>query len=159
MQKPPTTAKATTASRQMLVAPASTTQVTGTALPGKNLEVRCAQTSNAAVNGVLARMGAVSMRPLLPGLSTAQAQQLHSAAQAKLGPDAIDLSKAEVVQLAGTNAAAAARTLAATPGVLYADTGPRTLRRHRSVGGGGPERRDLGLGAGDRPPPCSRPPG
>ncbi|MGW0626706.1 S8 family serine peptidase [Streptomyces sp. NPDC002758] len=100
----------------------SATQVTGTSLgKQRNLQVRTPLTSNTAVNTALHRAGAVSMRPLMPGLAGAQAKQLHAAAQAKLGSGAIDLSKVQVVQLAGGDASAAARALAATPGVVYAE--------------------------------------
>ncbi|MGW1797330.1 S8 family serine peptidase [Streptomyces sp. NPDC001984] len=96
--------------------------MTGTSLgKQRNLQVRTPLTSNTVVNTALHRAGAVSMRPLMPGLSAAQAQQLHAAAQAKLGSGAIDLSKVQVVQLAGGDATAAARALAATPGVVYAE--------------------------------------
>ncbi|MGW4513211.1 S8 family serine peptidase [Streptomyces sp. NPDC004393] len=107
---------------QVLMVLGSTTQVTGTSLgKQRNLQARTPLTSNATVNTALHRAHAVSMRPLVPGLTAAQARQLHSAAQTKLGSGAIDLSKVQIVQLAGGDASAAARTLAATPGVVYAE--------------------------------------
>lgn len=100
----------------------SATQVTGKSLgKQRNLQVRTPLTSDTAVNTALQRAHAVSMRPLMPELSAAQAKQLRSAAQAKLGSGAIDLSKVQVVQLAGGDASAAARALATTPGVVYAE--------------------------------------
>ncbi|MEV6056684.1 S8 family serine peptidase [Streptomyces sp. NPDC052107] len=107
--------------RQVLVVLGSAT-VTGKSLgKHRNLQVRTPLTSDSAVNTALHRAHAVSMRPLVPGLTAAQARQLHSAAQAKLGSAAIDLSKIQVVQLANGDASAAARALAATPGVVYAE--------------------------------------
>ncbi|MFF4959783.1 S8 family serine peptidase [Streptomyces sp. NPDC001222] len=107
---------------QVLVVLGSTTQVTGTSLGRqRNLRARTPLTSNTTVNTALHRAHAVSMRPLVPGLTAAQARQLHSAARLKLGSGAIDLSKVQIVQLAGGDASAAARTLAATPGVVYAE--------------------------------------
>ncbi|MGW1913643.1 S8 family serine peptidase [Streptomyces sp. NPDC002076] len=107
---------------QVLVVLGSATHVTGKSL-GKNrsLQVRTPLTSDTAVNSALHRSHAVSMRPLVPGLTAAQARQLHSAARAKLGSAAIDLSKVQVVQLAGGDASAAAHALAAAPGVVYAE--------------------------------------
>ncbi|MER5669258.1 S8 family serine peptidase, partial [Streptomyces mirabilis] len=100
----------------------SATEVTGKSLgKQRNLQVRTPLTSDTAVNTALQRAHAVAMRPLMPGLGAAEAQQLRSAAQLKLGSGAIDLSKVQVVQLAGGDASAAARALAATPGVVYAE--------------------------------------
>ncbi|MEU9214798.1 hypothetical protein AB0D27_44910 [Streptomyces sp. NPDC048415] len=120
--KPTPAQSAKNSPHQVLVVLGSATQVTGKSL-GKqhNLQVRTPLTSDTAVNTALHRAHAVSMRPLMPGLGAAQAQQLHAAAQAKLGSEAIDLSKVQVVQLAGGDASAAARALAATPGVVYAE--------------------------------------
>ncbi|MFF1968885.1 S8 family serine peptidase [Streptomyces sp. NPDC058232] len=121
-QKPTPAQSAKNSPHQVLVVLDPAAQVTGTSLgKQRNLQVRTPMTSDAAVNTALKRAHAVSMRPLMPGLSAAQAKQLHSAAQAKLGSGAVDLSKVQVVQLAGGDAKAAARTLAATPGVLYAE--------------------------------------
>lgn len=107
---------------QILLALGSKTEVTGKALgKQRSLEARTPLTSDTAVNTVLRRAGAVSMRPLLPGLPAAQARQLHASAQAKLGSGAVDLSRVQIVQLADGDASAAARALAATPGVLYAE--------------------------------------
>lgn len=120
--KPTPAQSAKNSPHQVLVVLGSATQVTGTSLgKQRNLQVRTPLTSDTAVNTALKRAHAVSMRPLLPALSAARAKQLHSAAQAKLGSGAIDLSKVQVVQLAGGDAAAAARKLAATPGVVYAE--------------------------------------
>ncbi|HEY4005537.1 MAG TPA: hypothetical protein VGM60_10200 [Pseudonocardia sp.] len=106
----------------MLVALGGQVAVTGSPLGGqRNLAVRAPVTSNAAVNTALSKVGATSVRPLMPQLSSAQAEQLHSAAEAKLGPGAVDLSRVEVVDLSRSGAASAARTLAATPGIAYAE--------------------------------------
>ncbi|MER5669220.1 S8 family serine peptidase, partial [Streptomyces mirabilis] len=120
--KPTPAQSAKNSPHQVLVVLGSATQVTGKSLgKQRNLRVRTPLTSDTAVNTALQRAHAVSMRPLMPGLTAAQAQQLRSAAQPKLGSGAIDLSKVQVVQLAGGDASAAARALAATPGVVYAE--------------------------------------
>ncbi|MEU6317981.1 hypothetical protein [Streptomyces sp. NPDC047009] len=120
--KPTPAQSAKNSPHQVLVVLGSATQVTGKSLgKQRNLQVRTPLTSDTTVNTALHRAHAVSMRPLVPGLPTAQAQQLRSAAKAKLGTGAIDLSKVQVVQLAGGDTAAAARALAATPGVVYAE--------------------------------------
>lgn len=120
--KPTPAQSAKNSPHQVLVVLGSATQVTGTSLGRqRNLQVRTPLTSATAVNTALQRAHAVSMRPLVPELSAAQAKQLRSAAQAKLGSGAIDLSKVQVVQLARGDASAAARALAATPGVVYAE--------------------------------------
>ncbi|QDO25667.1 PQQ-like beta-propeller repeat protein [Streptomyces sp. S1A1-8] len=120
--KPTPAQSAKNSPHQVLVVLGSATQVTGKSLgKQRNLQVRTPLTSDTAVNTALQRAHAVSMRPLMPELSAAQAKQLRSAAQAKLGSGAIDLSKVQVVQLAGGDATAAARALAATPGVVYAE--------------------------------------
>ncbi|KPI09845.1 peptidase S8 and S53 subtilisin kexin sedolisin [Actinobacteria bacterium OK006] len=120
--KPTPAQSAKNSPHQVLVVLGSATQVTGKSLgKQRNLRVRTPLTSDTAVNTALQRAHAVSMRPLMPGLGAAEAQQLRSAAQPKLGSGAIDLSKVQVVQLAGGDASAAARALAATPGVVYAE--------------------------------------
>jgi hypothetical protein len=120
--KPTPAQSAKNSPHQVLVVLGSATQVTGKSMgKQRNLQVRTPLTSDTALNSALQRAHAVSMRPLVPGLAAAQAQQLRSAAQAKLGSGAIDLSEVQVVQLAGGDATAAARALAATPGVVYAE--------------------------------------
>ncbi|HEY4465274.1 MAG TPA: S8 family serine peptidase, partial [Streptosporangiaceae bacterium] len=110
------------AGRQVLVVLGGATTVTGSPLAGqRNLAVRAPVTSSAAVNSALGRVGATSVRPLMPQLSSGQAAQLHSAAEAKLGSGAVDLSRVEVVDLSRPGAASAARELAATPGIAYAE--------------------------------------
>ncbi|MGW7521927.1 S8 family serine peptidase [Streptomyces sp. NPDC054783] len=107
---------------QVLVVLGSATHVTGKSLgKQRNLQARTALTSNTAVNTALHRAHAVSMRPLMPGLTGTQVRQLRSAARTKLGSGAIDLSEVQVVQLAGGDPSAAARALAAAPGVVYAE--------------------------------------
>ncbi|MGW7240920.1 S8 family serine peptidase [Streptomyces sp. NPDC054804] len=120
--KPTPAQSAKNSPHQVLVVLGSATEVTGTSLgKQRNLQVRTPLTSDTAVNTALRRAHAVSLRPLVPELSATQAQQLRSAARAKLGSGAIDLSKVQVVQLAGGDTSAAARALAATPGVVYAE--------------------------------------
>ncbi|MGW2957804.1 S8 family serine peptidase [Streptomyces sp. NPDC001220] len=120
--KPTPARSAQNGPHQVLVVLGSATEVTGTSLgKQRSLRVRTPLTSDTAVNTALRRAHAVSLRPLVPELSATQAQQLRSAARAKLGSGAIDLSKVQVVQLAGGDTSAAARALAATPGVVYAE--------------------------------------
>jgi hypothetical protein len=110
------------AGQQVLVVLGGQTTVTGSPLGGqRNLAVRAPVTSSAAVNTALRKVGATSVRPLMPQLSSALAQQLHGAAEAKLGPGAVDLSRVEVVDLSRPDSASAARRLAATPGIAYAE--------------------------------------
>ncbi|MGY5014226.1 S8 family serine peptidase [Streptomyces sp. 900105755] len=107
---------------QVLMVLGPDAQVTGEPKGARSdLRVRTPLTSDAGVNTALRRARAVSIRPLLPGLTAAQGRELHTAARAKLGAGAVDLSRVQVVQLAGGDATAAARTLAATPGVVYAE--------------------------------------
>lgn len=126
------------AGRQVLVVLGSQTTVTGSLLGGqRNLAARAPVTSDAAVNRAFSEFGAKSVRPLMPQLPSAQAAQLHRAAEARLGPGAVNLSRVEVIDLSRSDAASAARTLAATPGIAYAEpdqtvspmnTGPVPLR-------------------------------
>ncbi|MFB8177780.1 S8 family serine peptidase [Streptomyces sp. NPDC055966] len=121
-QQPVPAQSAKNGPHQVLVVLDPATHVTGKSLgKQRSLQVRTPLTSDTAVNSALHRAHAVSMRPLVPGLTAAQARQLHSAAQAKLGSAAIDLSEVQVVQLAGGEASAAAHALAAAPGVVYAE--------------------------------------
>ncbi|HYZ52168.1 MAG TPA: S8 family serine peptidase [Streptosporangiaceae bacterium] len=121
--RPGTTGTAASgAGQQVLVVLGGQTTVTGSPLGGpRHLAVRAPMTSNAAVNTALSKIGAKSVRPLMPQLSGAQAEQLHSAAKARLGSGAVDLSRVEVVDLSRPDSASAARTLAATPGIAYAE--------------------------------------
>ncbi|MEV7322036.1 S8 family serine peptidase [Streptomyces sp. NPDC093970] len=108
--------------RQVLVVLGPGARVTGAQRSGlRELRARTPVTSDAGVNSALRRAHAVSIRPLVPGLTTEQGRLLHTAARARLGAAAIDLSSVQVVQLAGGDAATAARALAATPGVRYAE--------------------------------------
>ncbi|MFS4091019.1 S8 family serine peptidase [Streptomyces sp. AF1A] len=120
--KPTPARSAKSGPHQVLVVLGPATEVTGASLSKQpRLQARTALTSDAAVNTALRRVHAVSMRPLVPGLPAAQARQLRSAARQKLGSGAIDLSRVQVVRLAGGDATAAARRLAATAGVVYAE--------------------------------------
>jgi hypothetical protein len=108
--------------QQVLVVLGGQTTVTGSPLSGpRNLAARAPVTSSAAVNTALRKVGATSVRPLMPQLSGAQADQLHSAAEAKLGSGAVNLSRVQVVDLSRPDPASAAETLAATPGIAYAE--------------------------------------
>ena len=81
-------------------------------------------------------MGATSIQPLFGGLSSASAQTLTSSARQKIGASALNLGDIVVVHVTKGSATAAAKTLAATSGVSFAepdryvetmDTGGQTL--------------------------------
>jgi len=97
------------------------TTVTGAPVAGRQaLRIRAPVTSNASVNSALAKVGAVSVQPMFPDLSAADAARLTASARGRLGPSAPDLSKIVLVHLKGDQADAAAKILAATPGVTSA---------------------------------------
>ncbi len=94
------------------------------------------KTSSAVVNTALSRLGATSIQPLFGGLSSASAQTLTSSARQKIGASALNLGNIVVVHVTKGSATAAAKTLAATSGVSFAepdryvetmDTGGQTL--------------------------------
>ena len=94
------------------------------------------KTSSAVVNAALSRLGATSIQPLFGGLSSAAAQTLTSSARQKIGASALNLGNIVVVHVTKGSATAAAKTLAATSGVSFAepdryvetmDTGGQTL--------------------------------
>ena len=97
------------------------TAVTGAPVAGKQaFGTRAPVTSNASVNSALARVGAVSVQPMFPDLPATDAARLTASARGRLGPSAPDLSKIVLVHLKGDQADAAAKILAATPGVTSA---------------------------------------
>src|SRR5262249_44716285 len=98
-----------------------TTAVTGAPVAGKRaFGTRAAVTSNANLNSVLAKVGAVSVQPMFPDLQATDAARLTASARGRLGKGAPDLSKIVLVHLNGGSADAAAKILAATPGVTSA---------------------------------------
>jgi hypothetical protein len=106
----------------VLVMLADGTTVTGATLPaGRSLATRAPSTSNPATNAALARVGARSIHPLAPGLSTADASAFADAARGQLGADAADLTRLDVVDVGAGDPVAAAATLSRAPGVAYAE--------------------------------------
>lgn len=79
------------------------------------------KTSNAAVNTVLSRLGATSIQPLFAGLSPATAKALTSAARQRIGNGALNLGDVVLVHVTKGSATSAARALAATNGVSFAE--------------------------------------
>jgi hypothetical protein len=120
----PAVPPAAPATDQVLVVLSKGTSITGPATGRADLAARLPVTSDAAVNTVFARVGAKSIRPLLPGISATQAQAMHAAATAKLGTGALDLSQVEVLQVGKGEAAPAAAALSGTSGVAYAEVDP-----------------------------------
>jgi hypothetical protein len=97
------------------------TTVTGAPVPGKQaFRTRAAVTTNAGVNSALSKVGAVSLQPMFPQLAATDAARLTASARGRLGVNAPDLSEIVVVHLKGGDADAAAKILAATPGVSSA---------------------------------------
>jgi hypothetical protein len=105
----------------VLVTLAPGTAVTGAPLAAGRSLARTPATSNAATNAALTGLGARSIRPLLPQLSGPDADAFASAARGQLGANAPDPTQLDVVDLGGGDPVAAARTLAATPGIGYAE--------------------------------------
>lgn len=97
------------------------TVVVGAPVVGKRaFGTRAPVTSNASVNSALAKVGAVSVQPMFPDLPATDAARLTASARSRLGASAPDLSKIVLVQLKGGDSDAAAKILAATPGVTSA---------------------------------------
>lgn len=99
--------------------------LSGTSVTGSRLRLGSTllapKTSNAVLNTTLSRLGATSIQPLIGGLSSATARALSSAARQRLGSNALNLSDIVVVHVARASAASAARTLARTSGVSFAE--------------------------------------
>ena len=99
--------------------------LSGTTVTGSKLQSDAAllapKTSNAVVNTALSRLGATSIQPLFSGLPSATAQALTSAARQKIGASALNLGDIVLVHVAKGSATAAAKTLAATSGVSFAE--------------------------------------
>jgi hypothetical protein len=103
-----------------VVAVLSGTSLTGSRLqPGS--ELRAPKTTSAVVNTTLSRLGATSVQPLFSDLSPAAAHALTSAARQRIGDDALNLGDIVVVHVAKTSAVFAARALAATRGISFAE--------------------------------------
>src|ERR1700677_574925 len=118
-----------------VIAVLSGTTVTGSPLRA-DTTMLAPKTSSTVVNTALSRLGATSIQPLFDGLSSATAQTLPSAARRKIGASALNLGDIVVVHVTKGSAAAAAKMLAATSGVSFAepdryvetmDTGGQTL--------------------------------
>jgi hypothetical protein len=109
---------------QVLVTLNPGTSVTGSALAGKaqaRVAARAPQTSDKALDAKLRAVGATSLQPLLPSLSTAAAGSLTNSARGQLGADAPDLARTYVVKVNQQDSAAVASTLQGTSGVAFAE--------------------------------------
>ena len=99
--------------------------LSGTSVTGKTLRRGSAllapKTSNAVVNTALARLGATSIQPVFSGLSSGTARALTSAARQRIGNGALSLGDVVIVHVTKASAASAARTLAATRGISFAE--------------------------------------
>jgi hypothetical protein len=99
--------------------------LSGTSVTGKPLRRGSAllapKTSNAGVNTALARLGATSIQPVFSGLSSGTARELTSAARQRIGNGALSLGDVVIVHVTKASAASAARTLAATRGISFAE--------------------------------------
>lgn len=103
-----------------VIAVLSGTTVTGGKLRADSTML-APRTSSAAVNSALSRLGATSIQPVFTGLSPATANALTSAARQRIGDDALTPGDIVAVHVTKGDAAAAARTLAATSGVSFAE--------------------------------------
>ncbi|MFJ2829401.1 hypothetical protein ACIPC1_17865 [Streptomyces sp. NPDC087263] len=109
---------------QVLVTLDPDTSVTGAALSGKaqrQLEARAPQTSDKALDTKLHAVGATSLQPLLPSLSSADTGSLTAAARDQLGAEAPDLSRTYVVKVKEQDSTAVAGDLQGTSGIAYAE--------------------------------------
>ncbi|MEW1861914.1 hypothetical protein AB0399_16325 [Streptomyces sp. NPDC088194] len=106
---------------QVLVTLDAATSVTGSGVPGTRIAARRPDTSNSALDTRLKSVGAQSLSPLLPGVSESAAETLTGAARSRLGTAAPDLGRTYVLRTSGKDAAAVARELAKSPGVVAAE--------------------------------------
>ncbi|MGW0080341.1 S8 family serine peptidase [Streptomyces sp. NPDC003393] len=106
---------------QVLVTLDPTTSVTGHPVAGTRQAARVPKTSSPDLDAKLRSVGATSLRPLFPGLSSSAAADVTSSARSRLGDDAADLSRTYVLQTGRRDSAAVARALRGTPGVSYAE--------------------------------------
>ncbi|NEA30771.1 S8 family serine peptidase [Streptomyces sp. SID13031] len=109
---------------QVLVTLNQDTSVTGPALSGPaqgRLAAHAPQTSDKALDAKLRAVGATSLHPLFPTLSTADAGSLTESARGQLGADAPDLSRTYVVNVQEKDSTAVASALQGTSGVAYAE--------------------------------------
>jgi hypothetical protein len=109
---------------QVLVTLDPNISVTGPALSGKaqrQLAARAPQTSDTALDAKLRAVGATSLHPLFPSLSTAATGSLTEAARGQLGADAPDLSRTYVVKVKQQDSTAVASTLQGASGVAHAE--------------------------------------
>jgi hypothetical protein len=103
-----------------VIAVLSGTSVTGSKLRADSTQM-APKTSNAVVNSALSKLGATSIQPVFSGLPAATAKTLTSAAQQRIGDNALSLGDIVMVHVTKANATAAAKTLATTSGVSFAE--------------------------------------
>jgi hypothetical protein len=118
-------AKLTKATEKTGIVPGTViAELSGASVTGSKLKADSAmlapKTSSAVVNTALTRLGATAIQPLLPGTPSASATALTSAARQRIGGSALDLGDIVIVHVKGS-ATAAAKTLAATSGVSFAE--------------------------------------
>jgi hypothetical protein len=122
--------------------------LSGTSVTGSRLRagstLRAPRTSSPAVNTALARLGATAIQPLFMNLSSATAQALTRAARQRIGSGALNLSDIVLVRVSQGSAVSAARRLAATSGISFAEPD----RYVQTMNTGGPV---LRAGSGARP--------
>jgi hypothetical protein len=99
--------------------------LSGPSVIGKSLrrgsELRAPRTSDPVVNTVLSGLGATSIEPLFGRLPAATTRALTRAARQQIGASALNLADVIVIRLTKAGAAVAARKLAATSGISFAE--------------------------------------
>ena len=103
-----------------VIAVLSGTSVTGSRLRAGST-LRAPRTSSPALNAALTSLGATAIQPLFMNLSLLTAQALTRAARQRIGTGALNLSDIVVIHVTRGSAVAAARRLAATSGISFAE--------------------------------------
>ncbi|MGH3171810.1 MAG: hypothetical protein ACRDN0_38865 [Trebonia sp.] len=103
-----------------VIALLSGASVTGSRLRADSTQL-APKTSSAVVNTALSRLGATSIQPVFSGLTAATEQSLTSAARQSIGNSALNLGDIVLVHVTKGSATSAARALAATSGVAFAE--------------------------------------
>ncbi|WP_329459809.1 hypothetical protein [Streptomyces sp. NBC_01497] len=103
---------------RVLITLDASTSVTGSAVPGARIAARRPTTSDTALNTRLRSVGAQSLRPMLPAVTTATAEALTGAATSQLGAGASDLAHTYVLQTSQQDSTAVAKALSGSPGAV-----------------------------------------
>lgn len=88
---------------------------------GSSPHMQVAHTTDARVNAALHKVGATTASPLFDAVSGQSLAALSHAARVKIGSQTVNLSSVYVVHISGMNSTQAARVLAETSGVSYAE--------------------------------------